>query len=107
MDLDVKTLSLFASLFIAWSALLVGIIKWLVDRAVSSIEHRFTRNENEHKALRAAHEELEKDYRSFLTQLPVMYVQREDWIRFATAIDAKLDRLWDRLVNTWGKKTDA
>lgn len=103
MEFDVKTLSLLATLFLAWSALLVGIIKWLLERAVKAIEHRFKTNEDEMKVLRKAHEELEKDYRDFLTQLPLMYVQREDWIRFATSIDAKLDRLWDRLVQFKGK----
>lgn len=29
--------------------------------------------------------------------LPVEYVRREDWIRFSTVIDTKLDRLGERL----------
>lgn len=36
---------------------------------------------------------LEKQFLTFLAQLPEKYVQREDWIRFSVSIDKKLDDL--------------
>lgn len=41
--------------------------------------------------------ELQRTVETLRQQMPVEYVRREDWIRFSTVIDAKLDRLGERL----------
>lgn len=41
--------------------------------------------------------ELKRQVEALIQSLPVEYVRREDWIRFSTVIDAKLDRVGDRI----------
>ena len=40
---------------------------------------------------------MEKDLLKLQAELPREYVRREDWIRFSSSIDAKLDHLRDKL----------
>ena len=45
-------------------------------------------------------ENLDSDYRDFLAKLPIIYVQRDDWIREFNKVDAKLDAIWSALSKT-------
>jgi hypothetical protein len=41
--------------------------------------------------------DLKTQVETLANSLPMEYVRREDWIRFSTVIDAKLDRLGERM----------
>jgi len=91
--LDWRMMGVLATLFVAWSALLFGMIRWLLNRYQSHMDEKFDglergRNETERYA-----RQLEQKLMELIASLPRDYVMREDWIRFAGVIDAKMDRL--------------
>jgi chromosome segregation ATPase len=92
-SLDMKTVSVLVGVGLAWSGLLVGIIKVLIERAIGGSEKRFERIEEDLEDEADKRRELEREFRSLLADLPLKYVQREDWIRLATTIEAKMDTL--------------
>jgi len=73
---------------------IVGAIWALIRLAATKIwaqlDTRLIRLEEQQQAQQAA-------LREFETELVSKYVRREDWIRLASSIDAKLDRLNDRI----------
>ncbi len=91
--LDWKLISVMVTLVIAWSALLIGTIKVLIERAIRGNEKRFERIEEDLEAEAEKRHELEREFRTLLADMPLKYVQREDWIRLATTIEAKMDTL--------------
>ena len=50
---------------------------------------------------------LVEEVRSMRQQLPLEYVRREDWIRLSNLIDAKLDRLADKIDNARERRDGA
>lgn len=98
MEIDIKVIGYAITIFLAWTALLVGIIKVLFERSVKALEQRFESNESRITRLTERHEKLDKEYRELLAKLPMLFVQREDWIRFSTSIDTKLDWLRDKFI---------
>lgn len=50
---------------------------------------------------------LEKDLLKLKADLPVSYVRREDYIRFDTVTNVKLDRLHDLIGQIWKEKSNA
>lgn len=97
MEMSAQTVTIAITLFIAWSGFLVGVIKLLISRAFKDGERRFEDLEVEQARERTKREDLEREFREHLANLPMTYVQREDWIRLGTTIDTKLDRLWERM----------
>lgn len=91
--LDWKLVSAIATIFLAWSALLVGVIKVLIERAIRGSDKRFDRIETDLEDEAEKRRDLEKEFRILLADLPLKYVPREDWIRLATTIEAKMDTL--------------
>ncbi len=65
--------------------------KMLITRVVSELEGRMDGHENKL-------ERLEGDFRKLLADLPSHYQQREDAIREYTAINTKLDRLYELML---------
>lgn len=92
-SLDWRGMSILVTVGLAWSALLVGTIKILIERAIRGNDKRFERIESDLEDEAAKREALEKEFRSLLADMPLKYVQREDWIRLATTIEAKMDTL--------------
>ena len=92
--LDWKSISVVVTVFLAWSGLLVGVIKILIERAIRVNDNRFERIESDLENEADERRELEREFGSLLADLPLKYVQREDWIRLATpTIEAKMDTL--------------
>lgn len=91
--LDWKSISVVVMVFLAWSGLLVGVIKILIERAIRVNDNRFERIESDLENEADERRELEREFRVLLADLPLKYVQREDWIRLATTIEAKMDTL--------------
>lgn len=79
------------------SALLGGVfalLKWFAGRLLSDIEERLARIDA------VAHEvdRVDGDLKRLLAELPIHYQRREDAIREYTAMNAKLDRIWEALI---------
>lgn len=80
----------------AWTGFLVWSIKYLIDRALRNSDKRFERIEETLKDEQAKRDQLERDFLDFVAKMPERYVARDDWIRLATTIDAKMDRLVEK-----------
>lgn len=104
-------------LLAAWSALLIGIIKWFLSNYHKGLAEKFKgvseqiasnntessrRNEATNIAIQRQEEELRRVDREILelrAELPDRYVRREDAIREQVVINAKLDALAAKLDN--------
>ncbi len=93
MQMDWQQVGVIVTIFLGWSALLVGVIKILIERAVRGNDDRFKRIEKDLERETEKRRDLDKEMRTLQTDLPRAYVQREDWIRLATTIEAKMDAL--------------
>ena len=95
----------------AWTGFLVGIIKWLIGRMIRDLDKRIEVSADECNAkwaqVDASLKRTDADLRRLIAQLPIEYQRREDSIRETTAMNAKLDRIYEILV-TWirNKKND-
>ena len=85
--------ALLATLILAWTGFLIGIIRWLTTRAIASIEGRVTTASNSALSAITGLQKHREEYLKFLGTLPLDYYRREDMIRFETLTHAKLDAL--------------
>lgn len=89
-------------LVVAWSASLIGVIKYLIGRMIMGIDDRLDANNQECSdkwtQLENRQNHFESRYMKFLERLPIEYQRREDSIREYTAINAKLDRLYELVL---------
>lgn len=49
--------------------------------------------------LEQGHKELREELHEFKQQVPVLYIRQDDYIRFQTALDHKLDKILDSVVD--------
>lgn len=90
-------LGIIITIMLAWSGLLVGAVKWLLDRYQAHLDKRF---ESLERASDGEHKEWQRVERELLdlkAELPVLYVRREDSIRQEVVINSKLDALAEKL----------
>ncbi|MBL4869776.1 MAG: hypothetical protein JKX72_02355 [Robiginitomaculum sp.] len=108
LGVDWKAFSILAGLLFAWTMLLVRIIAWLLTRHLGSYDDKIKSLEEEiekeagwrrrdNTKLTNKYDKLDGDFRLFLANLPKQYVQREDWLRTWTAVDAKMDSIWQSI----------
>lgn len=106
--MNYAAIGIVVTLLLAWSGLLIGIIKWLlsrnqahIDKSFTSMEARFiTLSETNGKEREKERDELQRVERELLdlkAELPVLYVRREDSIRQEVVINSKLDALAAKL----------
>lgn len=95
--LDWKVVGILATLFVAWNGFLVSVIWWLINRAAKGGDDRVRRLERSIEQEGEKRQDLEREFRQLIADLPLKYVQREDWIRLATTVEAKLDALAQRV----------
>ncbi len=91
-----------AGLMIAWTAFLIGIIKWLIGRMIGNLDDRLKANNDQCNQkwmqIDLSLKQTDADLKRLMTQLPIEYQRREDSIREYTAINSKLDRLYELMV---------
>lgn len=108
LGVDWKALGVIITILFAWTGLLVKIIAWLLKRNLSaydvqlkkleeSIDKEAEKRRKADEACAAKYEKLDQDFRHHLADLPKQYVQREDWLRTWTAVDAKMDSIWQSI----------
>lgn len=91
--MDLQFLGITITVILAWSGLLIGIIKWLLDRYQSHIDRRFTALERANEVEVREWQRIERELLELKVDLPMHYVRREDNIRQEVTINAKLDAL--------------
>ncbi|MDR4518945.1 MAG: hypothetical protein MRK00_16365 [Nitrosomonas sp.] len=88
----------------AWTGFLIGIIKLLIGGMIRNLDRRIVVSADECNAkwaqVDASLKRTDADLRRLIAQLPIEYQRREDSIRETTAMNAKLDRIYEILV-TW------
>lgn len=66
-----------------------GLLKWFMHRMVTEIDARLKRID-----------EIEGRFERLLSDLPMHYQRREDSIREYTALNAKVDRIYELMLRT-------
>lgn len=66
-----------------------GLLKWFGGRMLAEIETRLRRIDD-----------LENRFERLMAELPLHYQRREDSIREYTALNAKIDRIYELMVRT-------
>lgn len=72
-------------------------MKWMMARFTDHLEHRLASIERSSSALDHRSVESDRAVLKLREELARDYVRREDWIRLAVGLEAKLDGLWDAL----------
>jgi hypothetical protein len=84
------TLATMAAALMAFVALNAGTLRWLLERQESATAEQMASLKREGSDF--SHE-VEREVMKLKAQLPLEYVRREDWIRFSSTLDAKLDAM--------------
>lgn len=100
--MDHQTIGVIITIGLAWTGLLTGIIKWILDRYSAVMQAKIDELAKENRELRDSITEL-------VARLPIEYVRqdhckacREEWLRIVNIIDQKLMTFSERL----GEKID-
>ncbi len=92
------------ALFGMWTGMSLWAVKWMITHYLNSSqqrdEERFGRFESRIDTLLENNKKLEQEHMALKAELPEKYLRREDWVRYITVIDAKLDALAERVANT-------
>jgi hypothetical protein len=83
-------LATMAAALTAFIALNAGTLRWLFERHESATAEQMASLKREGSDF--SHE-VERQMMKLKAQLPLEYVRREDWIRFSSTLDAKLDAM--------------
>ncbi len=97
MDGDVLMIGGIPALIAFCGAVLGGVfalLKWFAARLLSDIEARLERID----AVAREVDRVDADLKRLMAELPIHYQRREDAIREYTAVNAKLDRIWEALI---------
>jgi len=83
-------LATMAAALMAFIALNAGTLRWLFERheSVQTVQIASLKREGSDLS-----HEVERQMMKLKAQLPLEYVRREDWIRFSSTLDAKLDAM--------------
>lgn len=71
-----------------------ALLKWFASRLLADIEKRLERID----AVSREVDRVDGDLKRLMAELPIHYQRREDAIREYTAVNAKLDRIWEALI---------
>lgn len=71
-----------------------ALLKWFAGRLLADIEARLERID----AVAREVDRVDADLKRLVAELPIHYQRREDAIREYTAVNAKLDRIWEALI---------
>lgn len=88
MTVEWPQITFLVSLMLAWSGLLIGVIRWLIANMLSDLKQGITDDRKELARIQAELTRLQ-------TEMPIYYERREDAIRAYAVINAKLDRLFE------------
>lgn len=71
-----------------------ALLKWFAGRLLADIEARLERID----AVAREVDRVDTDLKRLMAELPIHYQRRDDAIREYTAVNAKLDRIWEALI---------
>lgn len=89
---------------LAWSGFLVAVIKWLLDRNMTSAERIIGLQDEKINALTSEIRKTNDELAKMRAELPVIYIRkddcrssREDWVREISALEHKVSGLVERI----------
>ncbi|MGH7986937.1 MAG: hypothetical protein ACREQX_11710 [Candidatus Binataceae bacterium] len=85
-----EAVATFTGAFVALVGFNLGAIRWLLIRYETELRGRLDELKRDGSEFSHA---IERELLLLKAQLPVDYVRREDWIRFANTLEAKLDAM--------------
>ncbi len=102
--MDWKMLAAIASILTVWSGVSFWAIKFMITSQLAS-HRKYTDEKFSNLATLISVQaddikKFERDLMQLKIDLPNTYVRREDWIRTASTIDAKMDTHREALTNT-------
>jgi hypothetical protein len=86
------------SVVAAWGVIMVALFKLMFNSTMKSLEKRLEAKIDVLGSVSADCQALERDLNQLKIELPLAYVRREDFLRFDIAINSKLDKLRDLVV---------
>jgi hypothetical protein len=96
--MEASHVGIIATAVIAWSTLLLAVIKILLDRYLTAVTAQIAELQLENK-------DLKKDIARIREELPLLYVRqeqckscREEWMRIVGVIDQKLAAFAERVI---------
>lgn len=95
LQIVITVVTVIAALVSSWSLIMIAVGRLYVRKCFKSLESKI-------EEVSGTSEECKKLEISILklrADLPLEYVRREDFIRFDTVINVKLDRLHDLITN--------
>jgi len=100
--LDWRGVAVVITVVFFWSTLLVGVIRWLINRVAKHMDDQLVALTRSMSELADGREDLRRELAELKQDLPVKYVRKEDQIRDQTVIHAKLDKLADVIMKLKG-----
>jgi len=97
MSVDFQLIGLVAGAVGTWSALLIGVIKFLLVRVSRDLDARLDYIARSQADEVSHWRRIERDLMDLRAEMPTHYVRREDHIRNQSVIEAKLDALANEL----------
>lgn len=97
--MDWQTISTLGGVLSAFGGLLIGAVKWILEKHLTQLDKRFESLEKVIGDDMDAIKQIERDLTELKISLPREYVRREDWIHFSGVIDAKLDGIYQKVQN--------
>lgn len=95
--MEMQTIGVIVTVGAAVLGLLVAFGRMALGQFERRIGAGFEQLQNSIAAEREQMASMKKQLDTLSQTLPLEYVRREDWIRFSSVIDTKLDRLGERL----------
>lgn len=97
---DSGWVSIIVGLLVVWGGVVFGLFRWLIVKDYQRMETKFLELENRAKEGMSRYMEFDRQLLLLRTEMLENYIKRDDWIRFASVIDAKIDRIAERNQST-------
>lgn len=95
--MDIQMVSVIVTVGAAVLALLVAFGRMALGQFERRISAGFEQLQHSINGEREQVASIKRQVEALSQSLPIEYVRREDWVRFSSVIDTKLDRLGERL----------
>lgn len=104
--MDASTIGILITVALAWSGLLIGIIKFLLDRNLASAERIIALQDDKISAVMVELRKNNEDMAKLRAELPVLYTRKDDcrnnheaWIRQVAALEFKFEAQVSRILD--------
>ena len=99
-------LELIIPIAAAYTAGVIGLCRWLVDRNLAASDRRVAMLEQRQQQIMSGQHENQRDFYKLRAELPEQYVRHEDFVRFGLSLDAKIDRLNQSFKESFDRMDD-